>query len=448
MKLFEPLTLKFVNGNWASDPELGLIDTILETNPKLIKQFEDEITQGLSDSGFGRQDTPSVEQIVRAAIYKEMKNLTYRELEYAQEDSRICEHFVKINPLAPYSFQTWQKYISRISEGKLEQFMVELNRVAINEGIEDLKDFREDTTVIETNIHYPTNNSLVWDCIKDSERLLKRLKKEIENLSYEEFRAKAKKIYFEINVGKNEEERLKLFKKQLEMFMECIIQVTNTVKKKDEYAITKKAKKYIKKLEALIPVMWIVYKMTERKEILKENVPVEDKIFSIYEQHTDIIVKGKREVEFGHKINIGSGKSNLILTCEILKGNPKDSEIYEKTINKFIKSYGRAPASSVADGGFASVSNLEYSKKVGIINIVFNKIRGSMQNIVRNKWVETKLKKWRSGIEAVISNLKRGFEIARCTWKGLAHYGQKVFWSIIGYNIRVMTNAFLKLMTA
>ena len=69
-----------------------------------------------------------------------------------------------------------------------------------------------------------------------------------------------------------------------------------------------------------------------------------------------------------------------------------------------------------------------------------------MQNIVKNKWVETKLKKWRGGIEAVISNLKRGFEIRRCNWKGFVHYRQKVFWSVIGYNIRVMTNAFLEAM--
>jgi IS5 family transposase len=231
MKLFEPLTLKFENGNWASDPELGLIDTILELNPKLIRMLEEDIIQGQADTGFGRQDTPSVEQIVRAAIYKEMKNLTYRELEYAQEDSRICEHFVKINPMAPYCFQTWQKYISRISEEKLEKFMVELNRVAINEGLEDLEKFRQETTVVETNIHYPTNNSLVWDCIKESERLLKHLKEEIEGLSYEEYRAKAKKTYFKINVSKNAEERVKLFQKQLKLFTECINQVSKIVKK-------------------------------------------------------------------------------------------------------------------------------------------------------------------------------------------------------------------------
>jgi IS5 family transposase len=243
MKIFEPLRLKFEDGNWASDPELGLIDTILESKPELIKMMEGDITAGQSDSGFGRQDTPSVEQIVRAAIYKEIKGLTYRELEYAQEDSRICEHFVKINPMAPYSFQTWQKYISRISEERLEEFMVELNRVAIYEGLEDLEKFRQDTTVVETNIHYPTNNSLVWDCIKESERLLKHLKTEIDSLSYDEYRRKAKKTFFRINVSKNDEERVKLFRKQLKLFTECINQVSNVVKKKCEYAITKKALK-------------------------------------------------------------------------------------------------------------------------------------------------------------------------------------------------------------
>jgi IS5 family transposase len=183
MKLFEPLMLKYEEGNWASDPELGLMDVILEQNPKLIKMLEKDVTLGQPDSTLGRQDSPSVEQIIRAAIYKEMKNLNYRELEYAQEDSRICEQFVKINPSAPYSFQVWQKYISRISAEKLERFMIELDRIAIGEGLEDIQSFRQDATVIETDIHYPTNNSLVWDCIKECERLLKHLKEEIEFIS-------------------------------------------------------------------------------------------------------------------------------------------------------------------------------------------------------------------------------------------------------------------------
>ena len=444
MKIFEPLVLKFEDGNWANDPELGLMDTILEQNPRLIKMLEKDITQGKPNSKFGRQDTPSVEQIIRAAIYKELKNLDYRNLDYHQEDSKICEKFVKIDPNRPFSFQVWQKYISRISAEKLEYFMVELNKIAITEGLEDVQSFRQDTTVVETNIHYPTNNSLVWDCIKESERLLKHLKEEIDNFDYDEYMKKAKRTYFKISVIKSEEKRVKLFQKQLKMFMECINQVSNIVKKKEKYGLTVKAIGYLSLLETLIPVMWKVYLMTEKKEILKEKVPVEEKIFSIYEQHTDIIVKGQREVQFGHKVNLGSGKSNLILTCEILEGNPSDSELYCDTINTLIKSYGIIPDSSTADGGFASAANLEYSKKLGIVNIVFNKIRGCMQNIADNKWVENKLKRWRAGIEAVISNLKRGFQIHRCNWKGFAHYKQKIFWSIIGYNLRVMTVGFLQ----
>ena len=447
MKLFEPLALKFEDGNWALDPELGLMDTILEQNPHLIKMLEKDMTQGKPCSNFGRQDTPSVEQIIRAAIYKEMKNLDYRSLEYAQEDSRICEQFVKIDRQRPYSFQVWQKYISRISEEKLEQLMIELNKIAIREGLEDIKKFREDSTVVETNIHYPTNNSLVWDCIKESERLLCHLKEEIGILSYEEYCTKAKKTYYKINVGKSEENRIKLFIKQLKLFTNSINQVSNIIKKKGKYGVTEKAVWYLAQLEALLPIMNKVYAMTERKEILKEKVSVEDKIFSIYEQHTDIIVKGNRDVQFGHKINIGSGKSNLILTCKVAEGNPKDGDLYQDAIENIIRNYGIVPESCVTDGGYASNANMQYAKKVGIANIVFNKIKGAMQNIVNNKWLETKLKKWRSGIEAIISNLKRGFEIHRCNWKGFAHYKRKVFWSVIGYNLRVMTGAFLNAIT-
>jgi IS5 family transposase len=231
MKLFEPLALKFEDANWSRNPEFGLIDTILELHPELIRMFKDDITLGEGEKQFGRKDTPSVEQIVRAAIYKEMKNLDYRELEFAQEDSRICEKFVKIDPERPYSFQMYHKYISRIKAETLEKVMVKINKIAIGEGYEDIERFRQDSTVIETNIHYPTNNSLVWDCIKESHRLLKQLREEIPEMEFEDYWKRGKKTYFKINVTKDAEERVKLFQKQLKLFTECINQVSNTIKK-------------------------------------------------------------------------------------------------------------------------------------------------------------------------------------------------------------------------
>jgi IS5 family transposase len=142
-------------------------------------------------------------------------------------------------------------------------------------------------------------------------------------------------------------------------------------------------------------------------------------------------------------VNLGTGNSNIILTCEVAEGNPKDSELFEGTIEKLIKDYGITPKSSVTDGGYGSRKNQEYAKEKRITNIVFNKVVGSLKNICENKRIETKLKKWRSGIEAVISNLKRGFNICRCVWKGFEHYRQKVFWSVIAYNFRVMTGVVL-----
>jgi IS5 family transposase len=109
----------------------------------------------------------------------------------------------------------------------------------------------------------------------------------------------------------------------------------------------------------------------------------------------------------------------------------------------FLPSFGYLHKLLDRPGGYASLENQGYAKKKNIENIVFNKIVGSLVNICENKRLKTKLKKWRSGIEAVISNLKRGFDIRRCIWKGFEHYRQKVFWSVIAYNFRVMTGAVL-----
>jgi IS5 family transposase len=190
-----------------------------------------DITAGQKDPGFGRQDTPSVEQTVCAAIYKEMKHLDHRALEYAQEDSIICEQFVKINPDSPCSFQVMQEYISWISAGNLEKFMTGLNKIAIKEGLEDIKELRQDSTVIETNIHYPTNNSMVYGRAKESERLLGHLKEDPDGFGYEEYKAKAQRTCFKTNVEKDGEKRVKLFKKQLKLFAESINQISNIVKK-------------------------------------------------------------------------------------------------------------------------------------------------------------------------------------------------------------------------
>src|SRR5208282_834487 len=121
-----------------------------------------------------------------------------------------------------------------------------------------------------------------------------------------------------------------------------------------------------------------VYDMTERKQIKGESVPSDEKIFSIYELHTDIIVKGSRKVQFGHKINLTTGKSNLVLDCEVLRGNPSDKDLYRPALDKVIVNYDTVPRDCVTDGGYATKENAAYAEGKGILNIVFNKVVGSL----------------------------------------------------------------------
>jgi len=113
------------------------------------------------------------------------------------------------------------------------------------------------------------------------------------------------------------------------------------------------------------------------------------------------------------------------------------------TINRVIENYGIIPRDSTTDGGYASLHNLNYAQEAGIANIVFNKVVGSMQNIASSLNMITRLKKWRSTIEAVISNIKRGFKIFTCNWKGWEHFQSKVLWSVLAYNFRVLTGHLL-----
>ena len=446
-KILNDLKLKFDNANWALDPELALIDTVLEKHPELYEIMKEDIKTIGKDSEAGRQDSPTLEQIVRAALYKEMKKLNYRELEYAQYDSRVCSTFIKLDGRKPISFEAYYKYISQIKGETLKQFMIEINRIMIKEAaVEDCKSLRTDSTVVETDIHYPTNNELTWDCIKTSHRLLKKLEESGCLKKVRNNQKQAKKNRFQINNTKKEDKRKELFDNQLKLLRNSINQAERAV---IEASTKGDIKDWViaEELKRLIPKMEKVHDITRRHELLGEKVPNSEKIFSIYEAHTDIIVKGRREAEFGHKVNLTAGRSNIILDVEIVDGNPKDSQLYEGVLDRIQRDYGVTPRDVVTDGGYASLKNQEIAKGKGVVNIVFNKIVGSLKNITTSLNMETRLKKWRSGIEAVISNVKRGFKLFRCDWKGKGHFDAKVLWSVIAYNIRVMTSLMLTELT-
>jgi len=193
------------------------------------------------------------------------------------------------------------------------------------------------------------------------------------------------------------------------------------------------------KLTRAVGLLEKVIDQTDRRVFKGETVPASEKVVSFFEDHTDIIVKKRRETEYEHKIFLTGGVSTLILDCLIVRGNPADTDKYGTMLERQKDLYGRMPRQVSADGGFASKDNLAFAKQNQVKDAAFAKKRGlSVLDMAKSAWVYKALRNFRAGIEAGISVLKRAFGLDRCTWKGWEGFGRYVWSSVVSYNLLVL----------
>ncbi|MGB5560857.1 MAG: transposase, partial [Sedimenticolaceae bacterium] len=146
--------------------------------------------------------------------------------------------------------------------------------------------------------------------------------------------------------------------------------------------------------------------------------------------------KGSRDIQYGHKLNLSTGRSGLILDVVIEEGNPADTERFLPMLDRHIAQYGKAPRQMAADGGYASIENLREAKELHVDDMAFHKKRGLTEEaMVKSPWVYRKLRNFRAGIEAGISCMKRAYGLGRCTWKGLKHFRAYVWSSVVAHNL-------------
>jgi IS5 family transposase len=182
-----------------------------------------------------------------------------------------------------------------------------------------------------------------------------------------------------------------------------------------------------------------VYDQTYRRVIQGESVPADQKVVSIFEEHTDVIVKDRRDTYYGHKVCLTGGASNLILDCVVLEGNPADTDLVEQMLDRQKQFYGRYPLKVALDGGFASKDNLSKAKERKIKDVCFAKKRGLKEtDMCRSEYVYKRLRRFRAGIESGISWLKRSFGLTRCTWKGFRAFKCYVLSSVVAANLLTM----------
>jgi IS5 family transposase len=195
----------------------------------------------------------------------------------------------------------------------------------------------------------------------------------------------------------------------------------------------RKAEVAAKELGRYLDLMEKVLDQTNRRVLHDEKVPADQKVLSIFEDHTDIIAKGQRKAVFGHKVYVTTGRSSLILACRVEKGNPNDSTLFCPLLDLHIQTFGKAPAHASADGAFGSTANAEYASLKGVEAMCF----GPLAN---DQTLRRELMHFRAGIEGVISALKRGVGLDRCDWRGWASFQSYVWAAVLAHNVKTIAN--------
>lgn len=424
--------------------ELAAISRVLDETAEIMALVYKDLV-GVSSAQTGREGM-TAEQVLRCVILKQYRNLSYEELAFHLEDSQSFRGFARLRMGQYPSSSTLQENITALRPATWEAINQVIIGYAAVQKLEKGRTVRLDSTAVESNIHYPTDSKLLEDGIRLITRLLvegKRVKPK-PGYRFSDHRRVAGRRVLSIVNAKRKKVRQQAYRDLLAVAeqvrgyaVEAIGLLEVFVSPEAEEMF--RARKVREKLERVLMIFTRVIDQTERRVIHGECVPASEKVVSFFEEHTDIIVKGGRETQYGHKVFLAGGKTGLILDCLVVRGNPCDTSMLSTLLERQQALYTRVPRQIAADGGFASQDNLRCAKGYGIKDVMFCKKKGlSVLEMVKSHWVYKRLRNFRAGIEANISRLKRAFGLARCTWTGWVGFQQYVWSAVVSYNLSVL----------
>jgi len=355
------------------------------------------------------------------------------------EDSASFRAFARL----PWSWtpkkSVLHKTISAIRAETWQAINQALLQSARAEKVETGKVIRVDSTVTAALMHQPSDSSLLCDAVRVMARLLEEadtLAGGFCKLAWHDHRRAAKKRARAIKFTRGRPKRVPHYRELIELARATLAYLDQAATELWQVPDPMAVALWQGQRCHYRPLIERVISQSVRRVLCGEAVPASEKIVSLFEPHADIIVKGTRDVEYGHKLNLTTGRSGLILDMVIESGNPADSERFLPMLERHIDFYGEAPRQAAADGGYASRANLSQAKARGVGDMAFHKKAGlRIEDMVKSGWVYRKLRNFRAGIESDISCLKRAYGLARCVWRGLDHFKAYVWSSVVAYNL-------------
>ena len=435
------------------EPSLQAIADFLDDYEEMIEAIRDDLRRGLKNPDTGRKGlTP--QQVLRSLILMRVKNWDYRELRERIADGLTLRRFADFYSQPVPKHDAFQRAFIRLTPQTLRLVNALLVQAAVAVGLEDGRKLRVDTTVVETDIHHPTDNTLLWDVVRVVTRLVGRLAVAIERpikgfrnrsraarrrmqalqrMTTTQRRAWQRGKYRElIGIAADVVERARRGLRQ-----------TRKVRGKDLLCLA--IDELRRQIDYYCGLGARVIDQARRRVLQGEQVPNAEKIYSIFEPHTDLIKRGKvrTPLEFGHNVFLAESAQGLITQYEVLNGNPSDEDHVEPSLSRHKATFGSAPQLYGSDRGFFNANNVTACERSGV-EVACIPQRGGKKTVARAAYEKSPAfkqgQRFRAGIEGRISVLFRGRGMKRCLAEGRERFELWVGAAVLANNLLTITS--------
>jgi transposase, IS5 family len=430
-------------------PELKKIDAYLE-DEKLYKLIRVDLSKRYPKTKeTGRNSTP-VEVVLRMLVVKRLYGYSYEETERAVRDSLSLRAFCRVYLNDVPDDTTLIRWAHLIQPKTLEKFNERILQLAVERKVTRGRKLRTDGTVVESNIRPPSDSRLLADGVRVLARTVVRARELVKSKvqePFEDFTQAARQLARQI--GETLRRKTDVAKRAGRQHYQELLEMTrktlawaHQTKKHLHSSRSAKAQRLAQTLEMFLPCTQQVIDQTVRRILQGEQVPASEKIVSLFEEHTDIIRRGKesRPVEYGHKVWLNEVEGGLVSHYRILDGNPSDEQQWKPSLKAHLKTFHQPPDQASGDRGLFSEPNEQLAHNLGVKKVILPQ-RGHRSKArlkhEHKKWF-VKGRHWHAGIEGRISVLKRAHNFGRCLAHGLNGFCCWVGWGVIAGNLAVL----------
>jgi len=449
-----PSTLRVTQAYYQ---KYGAIDQILKQAPGILDAFHKDIVKTGRDLLRRRRSQFTSVQLLRAILVMVIEQLSFRAAVVRIDDSVFLRRFIGV-PFGPVmDFTTLSKAYKAIRPATWKRINELLSRYAVDQKQIRGEALRVDTTAYETNIHYPTDSSLLWDGYRVLGRLLGRIRDYAPELVGER-RLQVRKVKRLTQlIARRAQHKAQRREKLRKPYKALLASVSGILEWSEEVHRTcheaMGGGRYdldtVRVLESLLDDLGHYTGLTarvmdqaRRRVLLGEDVPSDEKVLSIFEPHTEILVRGKagKAVEFGHMVLLHQVENKFISDYEVFKKRPSDESLVDAILARHEKQFGSLPEAFTADKGFyenmQKIGELE--QKITHVSIAKKGSRTAAEIDREHDPVFRSWQRFRAGIEGTISYLKRCLKLGRCLYRSFKTYCSSVGCHIFVHNLLVL----------